>query len=236
MSLLIYTVDAFTGEAFGGNPAAVCLLPPELTVEEGSMQKIASEMNLSETAFLSLPDGQTSFSESERFSLRWFTPKMEVLLCGHATLASAKVLFSCVGNKSDELKFDTMSGELRAARTGDDITLFFPENKPIPISAEVVTALLQVIFPGDIKHTDIMYVPSTYNLLLRLPDEMTRKEFEEYSFDIGQLVPAHNTNLIKGVILTVKGSVENGCVDSKGAVMILCRDISPHGTGSTRTL
>ena len=80
------TVDAFTDRPFGGNPAAVCILDEPL--EERVMQSIAAEMNLSETAFL-LHEGENPIRESSRFSLRWFTPEVEVPLCGHATLGTA---------------------------------------------------------------------------------------------------------------------------------------------------
>lgn len=109
-------VDAFTSEAFQGNPAAVCLLDRER--DEAWMQKVAAEMNLSETAFL-LPAG-------DAFSLRWFTPAIEVALCGHATLASAHALWS-EGIADDEtLRFQTKSGVLTAQRNGDWIELDFP--------------------------------------------------------------------------------------------------------------
>ncbi|HEX9913173.1 MAG TPA: PhzF family phenazine biosynthesis isomerase, partial [candidate division Zixibacteria bacterium] len=84
MEMKIYQVDAFTDKPFSGNPAAVCILPEPK--DENWMQNIASEMNLSETAFL--------LRQSEGYNLRWFTPKLEVNLCGHATLASAHILFT----------------------------------------------------------------------------------------------------------------------------------------------
>lgn len=111
----LWQVDAFTAEPFAGNPAAVCLLDGPR--DDRWMQQVAAEMNLSETAFL-LPEG-------EAFRLRWFTPATEVDLCGHATLASAHVLFSRRGG-SGGLTFLTRSGELRAARRGEWIELDFP--------------------------------------------------------------------------------------------------------------
>jgi predicted PhzF superfamily epimerase YddE/YHI9 len=117
MSLDLYQVDAFTDRAFAGNPAAVCLLPEPRPAEW--MQSVAREMNLSETAFLSpLADGA--------FNLRWFTPAIEVELCGHATLASAHVLWESGRLAAGETaRFHTLSGLLTAER-GDDIELNFP--------------------------------------------------------------------------------------------------------------
>ena len=118
MAVPVHQVDAFTGSAFGGNPAAVCLL--DEPADPAWMQCIATEMNLSETAFL-VPAGPA------RWDLRWFTPSVEVDLCGHATLASAHVLWQeRLDGGSDRLEFATRSGTLSACRTGDAIELDFP--------------------------------------------------------------------------------------------------------------
>ena len=100
----LYIVDAFTDKPFGGNPAAVCLLKHEYA--DSVLQSIAAEMNLSETAFLRPPE-QKPLRESKNFSLRWFTPKLEVSLCGHATLATAAVLFYDLNISTDEMHFET---------------------------------------------------------------------------------------------------------------------------------
>ena len=117
MGLEIFQVDAFTDVPFAGNPAAVCVLPE--AANEIWMQNVAAEMNLSETAFL-VPKG-------ERFNLRWFTPTVEVDLCGHATLASAHVLWE-TGRLSPEeqASFYTRSGLLTANRDGDLIEMDLP--------------------------------------------------------------------------------------------------------------
>lgn len=115
----LHVVDAFTDQPFGGNPAAVCLL--DHPAEETWMRLVAREMNLSETAFLHPIDGG--------FSLRWFTPAVEVKLCGHATLASAFVLWETGVLKADEeALFLTLSGWLRCWREGDGIAMDFPAN------------------------------------------------------------------------------------------------------------
>ena len=113
----LFQIDAFTSEAFRGNPAAVCLLDRER--DASWMQDVAAEMNLSETAFLlPLDDG---------YSLRWFTPAVEVALCGHATLASAHALWEEHGLAST--RFHTKSGLLTAERNGDLIELDFPATR-----------------------------------------------------------------------------------------------------------
>lgn len=117
MKIPIYQVDAFTSEIFSGNPAAVCLL--DTWLDESCMQSIAAENNLSETAFL-VPN-------ENGFDLRWFTPVTEVALCGHATLASAFVLFTCRQWRQDSLRFRTRkSGILSVTRKGDLLEMDFP--------------------------------------------------------------------------------------------------------------
>src|SRR5438552_12775390 len=117
MGLTIFQVDAFTDRPFAGNPAGVCVLPGAR--DERWMQNVAQEMNLSETAFL--------HRQADGFQLRWFTPAVEVDLCGHATLASAHVLWEAGYLKSDQTaRFYTRSGVLAAQRNDGWIELDFP--------------------------------------------------------------------------------------------------------------
>jgi len=126
MKLRQYQIDAFAREVFAGNPAAVC--PLDAWLEEGVMQAIAAENNLSETAF---------FVPSARgFHLRWFAPAAEVDLCGHATLAAAYVLFELLGHAGPEILFETRSGELIVRRTdAGEFTMDFPAQPPVPCAA-----------------------------------------------------------------------------------------------------
>jgi len=125
----LYQVDAFSPEPFKGNPAAVCLLPQ--TYDDATLQAIAAEMNLSETAFL-LRSGRQPWAESETFLLRWFTPQVEVRLCGHGTLSAAAVLFDAVDVAAPQVTFQTLSGDLIARRTDDGaIVLDFPLDPPL---------------------------------------------------------------------------------------------------------
>jgi len=112
----IYQVDAFTDAPFSGNPAAVCL--PGAWPDATLMQSIAAENNLSETAFL-VPEGAG-------YGLRWFTPKLEVPLCGHATLAAGFVLLEHLKAADDKVAFETQSGTLTVQRSGDRFVLDFP--------------------------------------------------------------------------------------------------------------
>ena len=123
--LPLYVVDAFTRQTFGGNPAAVC--PLEEWLPDGVMQQIALENNLSETAFF--------VREGEGYRLRWFTPTVEVKLCGHATLASSFVVFNYLDTAADSITFDSRSGPLRVSREGERITLDFPALRPAPADA-----------------------------------------------------------------------------------------------------
>jgi PhzF family phenazine biosynthesis protein len=123
MTLRIVQVDAFTSTPYTGNPAAVCVLPRP--ADERWMQQVAREMNLSETAFL--------VHETDAWGLRWFTPLVEVDLCGHATLASAHVLWEAgLVPPGTQARFNTKSGRLTADRIGDRIEMDFPAQPDQP--------------------------------------------------------------------------------------------------------
>ncbi len=141
MGAPLFQVDAFASGPFTGNPAAVCLL--DAPGDPAWMQAVAAEMNLSETAFVHALDG-----EAGRFGLRWFTPTVEVDLCGHATLASAHVLWE-TGRLAAEVaaRFETRSGVLTAHRAGDEVALDFPAD-PV-VAAEPERGLLEAIGLGD---------------------------------------------------------------------------------------
>jgi len=123
MRIPLYQIDAFTDKPFGGNPAAIC--PLDSWLDDATMQNMAVENNLSETAFFVGGDG--------KYDLRWFTPAHEVDLCGHATLASAHVVFNRLEPAADEITFSTRSGDLFITRDGDMIEMNFPARPPTPI-------------------------------------------------------------------------------------------------------
>ncbi|WP_348678065.1 PhzF family phenazine biosynthesis protein [Alcanivorax profundi] len=120
----LYQVDAFTSSLFRGNPAAV--VPLERWLDDALLQNIAQENNLSETAFL-VPD-------DTGYALRWFTPRVEVDLCGHATLAAAWVVFNALGFAGERVRFNSASGPLYVTRSGQRLTLDFPARPATPIT------------------------------------------------------------------------------------------------------
>jgi PhzF family phenazine biosynthesis protein len=122
MRIPCYQVDAFTRTRFAGNPAAVCPLPRWLP--DATLQAIAAEFNLAETAFY-VPDGGD-------YNLRWFTPEVEVDLCGHATLATAFVQMTAIEPRLMEVRFHSRSGPLAVTRDGEAFTLDFPSRPPVP--------------------------------------------------------------------------------------------------------
>lgn len=133
MKLKQYVVDAFTDKVFAGNPAAVCVM--EQWLPEETMQKIAIENNLSETAF--------TVKEGAGYHLRWFTPGGEVELCGHATLATAYVIMTIIEPGRDRVEFSTLSGVLTVAREGELLVMDFPsfELRPVPVTDELCQAI-----------------------------------------------------------------------------------------------
>lgn len=183
----LYQVDAFTSQPFKGNPAAVCLLDQEPS--DQWMQDVAAEMNLAETAFL-LP-------ESNGFHLRWFTPTVEMPLCGHATLASAHVLWETGSLPGDqEIRFRTLSGELRASQIATGIELDFPlvENSAVELPEAVRTALnVEPIYVG------LTPAKTNRNYLLELESE---RELRELKPDFGLM----RSSVHAGVIVTARST------------------------------
>lgn len=133
MKIPLYQIDAFAEAPFTGNPAAVC--PLDTWLDDATMQNIAMENNLSETAFFVGGNG--------KYDLRWFTPSHEVDLCGHATLASSHVIFSHLEPDNGSLTFSTRSGDLIVNRNGDLIEMDFPSRPPeaMPEQPELLAAL-----------------------------------------------------------------------------------------------
>ena len=178
----IFQVDAFTNNLFSGNPAAVCLLDNWLSDEV--MQLIALENNLSETAFL--------IKKKDKFFLRWFTPKVEIDLCGHATLASAHIIYSEMNYKSDYIEFNIKSGDvLTVNRDGNLLTMNFPAYEPKIVKHNLV----QLYDAFGVRPTSFLYCK--YGLAVFKNEE-----------EILKISP--NLNLIKklsydGIIVTASG-------------------------------
>jgi PhzF family phenazine biosynthesis protein len=185
----IYHVDAFTAKAFKGNPAAVCLLDHPMV--DTWMQSVAMEMNLSETAFL--------IRQGDGYNLRWFTPKVEVDLCGHATLASAHILFESGGAGRDTIiRFYTRSGLLTALQNDGWIELNFPSTPEAEVSAPeglMVALGVEASYVGKTQFDYIVEVASEeivrsmdpdFDALCRVPTRgiivTSRADSDEFDF------------------------------------------------------
>ena len=185
MAIAIFQVDAFAEAPFKGNPAGVCLLPGP--AEAAWMQNVAAEMNLAETAF-PLPEG-------DGFRLRWFTPKVEVKLCGHATLATAHVLWETgIFAPDREARFQTLSGLLTARRDGALIELNFPARPPLPKPPEWADAVV-----GALGIKPIYIGMSAEDVLFEAADEDAVRSIKP-DFATLRSLPA------RGVIVTSRSS------------------------------
>ncbi|MEX2604623.1 MAG: PhzF family phenazine biosynthesis protein [Gracilimonas sp.] len=183
MKLSIYQVDAFTTELFSGNPAAV--VPLEEWLSDEQMQNIAAENNLSETAFF--------LKEGNSYRLRWFTPTTEVDLCGHATLATAHVMFEELGYGEDEIVFKTRSGLLTVSKEEDKLSMNFPADEMPGADGP------SVLFNGlGIKRTPEVYKTDDYMVVLDTESEVANLQPD---FRLLNEVDA------RGIIVTAPGDV-----------------------------
>lgn len=182
MNIDLYQVDAFASKPFEGNPAAVC--PLETWLDDALLQAIATENNLSETAF---------FVPTESgYHLRWFTPSVEVDLCGHATLAAAWVIFNVLGDSAETLQFETRSGQLLVQRDGNELAMDFPAKivEPLAMETEVKAGLgineIEALLISD----DIVVVVNDAQLIESLAPDMQQLKH----------LPG------RGIVVTAKGS------------------------------
>ncbi len=161
----LYQVDAFADRPFGGNPAAVC--PLDAWLPDALMQAIAAENNLSETAFF--------VRRGDAFDLRWFTPAVEIDLCGHATLAAAFVLMTRIEPGRATVTFHSRSGPLRVARDGDLFTLDFPARPPVAIAEpEGLAVALGAAPRAVLRARDTVAVLDSSEAVRRLSPDMER--------------------------------------------------------------
>ncbi len=174
MELPIYQVDAFSRGVFSGNPAAVC--PLQEWLPDDTMQAIANENNLAETAFF--------VRENGRFQLRWFTPVCEVDLCGHATLGSAHVLFNELREPGDTVRFETKSGELVVRRDGDRLAMDFPSRPPekVDVDPGLIAAMggkpIEILAARDY----LVRYGSADEVLALTPDMEALKRIDRFAF------------------------------------------------------
>ncbi|MCY8933940.1 PhzF family phenazine biosynthesis protein [Bacillus atrophaeus] len=193
-----YVVDAFAENLFEGNPAGVCIMKE--WIRDELMQQIAAENNLSETAF--------AVKEGESYRLRWFTPADEIDLCGHATLATAYVIANFYESNVEEIKFQTISGELVVVKKGELYEMDFPSRMPkeISLTEEMVEALgvkpVEVHLGRDLifvleKEDDVLNASPDFSKLKELPDGLgvlITARSEKYDFVSRAFFPKLNVN------------------------------------------
>ncbi|GMW01082.1 MAG: isomerase [Candidatus Hydrogenedentota bacterium] len=176
MNIPVFQVDAFSDKIFGGNPAAVCPLPNWL--DDDLLQSIAAENNLSETAFF--------VQEGDVFRLRWFTPTTEVDLCGHATLATAHILFNCLDYSGDRVEFETLSGQLSVTREGNLLAMDFPARpgKPVPTDANLADAIGAKVLESLVARDTVLVLESEAAVRTVEPDMTKIAAFDTFAFTI----------------------------------------------------
>jgi PhzF family phenazine biosynthesis protein len=183
MKIKIYHVDAFTDKLFSGNPAAVCPLSGTWP-DDSILQSIAFENNLAETGFY--------LQDKSNYHIRWFTPSVEVDLCGHGTLAAAHVLYNYEGYKSDKINFNSRSGILNVKKENDFITLDFPSDKfeRIKMTEDITSCF-------DIAPVDAFKGKTDYMLIFENEDQI-----KNIKFDLVKICRLKS----RGVIITAKGN------------------------------
>lgn len=189
MGATLLGIDVFTTEAFRGNPAAVCL--PEAELDDERMQAIAAEMNLSETAFV--------VGRDDGFGLRWFTPTQEVLLCGHATIASARAVWETdrLGNEAPAHFHTRWKGELIATRRGASIAVDFPSAPADPVDtpaglADALGAMPVAVGSNDLHHVVEVADEATVRALHIDPEMLARVEVEAIAVTAASDDPAYD--------------------------------------------
>jgi PhzF family phenazine biosynthesis protein len=188
-----FWIDAFTDRAFAGNPAGVCPLPS--WPDDAFLQQVAHQNGLAETAFF------VRTADPQRFELRWFTPALEIDLCGHATLATAHALFRELGYTAPAITFDTRSGPLVVTRNAEDrIQLNFPNRAPTPIDvADLAPGVLAALGVAAVE-----WVGRSRDVLIVVPDSQTVRNARP-NFDALTRIGG------PALILTAPGSAPDDC-------------------------
>lgn len=210
MTVPFYHVDAFTAEVFSGNPAGVCLLDEWL--QDELLQAVAAENNLPETAFL--------VRRASHYELRWFSPALEIDLCGHATIASGHVIFNRTGGDSERLEFMSKSGSLSVERQGDLLFLDFPSRKPEKCT---VPDGLDAMF--DISPEDVLV---SRDLLVVFDDEDTVRNLDPDLNAIAKLegfgmivtAPGKNSDFVSRFFAPGAGIAEDAVTGSAHCTLV----------------
>jgi len=231
VELPIFQVDAFSSSVFSGNPAAIC--PLNEWLPEQTLQAIAAENNLAETAYFVRNNG--------RFQLRWFTPVCEVDLCGHATLASAYVLFHELNEPGDTVRFETKSGELAVRREGNLLAMNFPSRPPEPVEADPKLAAAMGGAPAEIlaARDYLIRYRSEAEVRQLAPDMEQLKRIDRFAFIA--TAPGNDCDFVSRFFAPAKGIPEDPVTGSAHCTLIpywakqlgkssfRARQISPRG-------
>lgn len=212
MKIPLYQVDAFTSRVFGGNPAAVCLLGS--WSDDSVLQSIAMENNLSETAFLVQ-------KSKDHYELRWFTPEIEMDLCGHATLASAFIIFSFADKTLSSVSFDTASGLLTVIKSGDLLSMDFPARKADPVEIPQGIEEAIGIKPGEVlKSRDLLIVLENETNIRNLnPDFRLLAEIKD-ALGIIVTAPGDNSDFVSRFFAPNAGIQEDPVTGSSHCTLI----------------
>ncbi len=194
-SFPFFLVDAFTDKPFSGNPAGVCLIPKGMTTD--MCQHIAAEVRQAETAFIEVNDNWELNSELV-FPIRWFTPLREVSICGHATLASAHVLFNEYNQNAGSLTFKSKSDSLIVRQLNSMLSLEFPADIPEKIKPD--SNLLNAL--GIIDYMDAFYGPKTKKTVIRINDDADILSIKP---DYTRMMETVESKFCHGVGVTKKG-------------------------------
>jgi len=210
MQIPIYQVDAFTSRLFAGNPAAIC--PLQEWLPDDKLQSIALENNLSETAYF-IPNG-------DGYKLRWFTPAVEVDLCGHATLATAFIIMTELEPTRREVSFKTRSGELIVKREGDRLSMNFPARAPVECTAHPdLVAGLGKTPERVLAARDYLVVYGTEDEVRRLRPNMERLS-EVDRFAVIVTAPGNEVDFVSRFFAPAKGVPEDPVTGSAHCTLI----------------
>jgi PhzF family phenazine biosynthesis protein len=212
MKIPFYQVDAFTSKIFGGNPAAVCFL--ESWLSDDVLQNIAAENNLSETAFLVA-------KEKDKYFLRWFTPAVEVDLCGHATLASAYVVFSFVDGTTRTVEFETAGGLLSVSQKEELLSMNFPSRNPEP--CEISPALCDALRAKPLevlKSRDLLAVFENESVIKNMNPDFEKLKRLEGAFAVCITAKGDNSDFVSRFFAPNAGINEDPVTGSAHSTLI----------------
>lgn len=212
MKIPFYQVDAFSSRVFGGNPAAVCVLNSWL--DSDVLQNIAAENNLSETAFL------VQISPGN-YDLKWFTPTIEIDLCGHATLASAFVLFKYYDQGKMVLKFQTASGELSVEKSEDLLSMNFPARPPIETTPpQILTEALGVEASYVLESRDLLAVFEDENVIQNMSPDFDKIRKIKSHFAVIVTAPGESSDFVSRFFAPNAGVNEDPVTGSAHCTLI----------------